>query len=48
MTKFSGLNLAKHTLEWDCHDRHTELEHFKTGLSEFLFEGPLVRHERQT
>ena len=37
---FSGLNLAKPRFEWDCHDRLTELEHFKENC-QILFEGPL-------
>ena len=41
MARFSGLNLAKPRFEWDCHDRLTELEHFKEDCS-ILFEGPLV------
>ena len=41
IAKFSGLNLAKPRFEWDCHDRLTELEHFKEDCR-ILFDGPLV------
>ena len=41
MAKFSGLNLAKPRFGWDCHDRLTELEHFKEDCR-ILFEGPLA------
>ena len=41
MAKFSGLNLAKHRFKWDCHDKLTELEHFKEDCR-ILFGVPLV------
>ena len=39
MAKFSSLNLAKPKFEWDCHDRLTELQHFKEDCR-ILFEDP--------